>query len=238
MVLRLWCTAGAVGYRGSPCTPCSARLCLRALSHLNMNSLYHSNARLSTCTTRTQRKKNSKSTQHLSPLPRHRCTHAGVATLRGTLPWIAPEVIKSPSAVTEAVVRVLGVWLWPRLWPWSWPSLAVLLLVAPRLCAPNMCAPAHAHTMTHSHTPPPPPTHTHTHPPHAHAPRSASQDVYSFGIVLWELWCVARRQPRPECGQPALLSGASPRATRSASSQAHPSARLCARRAQDAARAL
>jgi hypothetical protein len=29
---------------------------------------------------------------------------AGVATLRGTLPWIAPEIIKTPGAVTEAVV--------------------------------------------------------------------------------------------------------------------------------------
>jgi hypothetical protein len=28
----------------------------------------------------------------------------GVATLRGTLPWIAPEIIKTPGAVTEAVV--------------------------------------------------------------------------------------------------------------------------------------
>jgi hypothetical protein len=29
---------------------------------------------------------------------------AGVATLRGTLPWIAPEIIKTPSSVTESVV--------------------------------------------------------------------------------------------------------------------------------------
>lgn len=27
----------------------------------------------------------------------------GVATLRGTLPWIAPEIIKTPGTCTEAV---------------------------------------------------------------------------------------------------------------------------------------
>eukprot|EP00878_Enallax_costatus_P038265 GHUV01043451.1.p1 GENE.GHUV01043451.1~~GHUV01043451.1.p1 ORF type:complete len:121 (+),score=38.39 GHUV01043451.1:313-675(+) len=40
----------------------------------------------------------------------------GVATLRGTLPWIAPEIIKTPGTCTEAVdVYSFGVVLW-ELW--------------------------------------------------------------------------------------------------------------------------
>jgi serine/threonine protein kinase len=40
----------------------------------------------------------------------------GVTSLRGTLPWIAPEIIKSPKAVTEQVdVYSFGVVLW-ELW--------------------------------------------------------------------------------------------------------------------------
>lgn len=31
------------------------------------------------------------------------CVFPGVATLRGTLPWIAPEIIKTPGTCTEAV---------------------------------------------------------------------------------------------------------------------------------------
>jgi hypothetical protein len=35
--------------------------------------------------------------------PTHPHTHAGVNSLRGTLPWTAPEIIRSPKAVTEKV---------------------------------------------------------------------------------------------------------------------------------------
>jgi serine/threonine protein kinase len=34
-----------------------------------------------------------------------RGTAAGIDSMRGTLPWIAPEIIKSPDNVTEAVSR-------------------------------------------------------------------------------------------------------------------------------------
>lgn len=47
-----------------------------------------------------------------SPSP----THPGVSSLRGTLPWIAPEVIKAPKSVTELVdVYSFGIVLW-ELW--------------------------------------------------------------------------------------------------------------------------
>jgi len=48
------------------------------------------------------------------------CRHPGVASLRGTLPWIAPEIIKTPGAVTEAVdVYSFGIVLW-ELWTLRW----------------------------------------------------------------------------------------------------------------------
>lgn len=55
------------------------------------------------------------STSHVTCNARARTQPAGVASLRGTLPWIAPEIIKTPSHVTEAcdvwsfgVVRARG----------------------------------------------------------------------------------------------------------------------------------
>jgi serine/threonine protein kinase len=41
---------------------------------------------------------------------------SGVSSSRGTLPWIAPEIIKHPEAVTEKVqwdARRIAVWLSP-----------------------------------------------------------------------------------------------------------------------------
>jgi hypothetical protein len=52
---------------------------------------------------------------------------AGVATLRGTLPWIAPEIIKTPSSVTESVVS-------PIADDTSQPHTAFILISAIREC--------------------------------------------------------------------------------------------------------
>lgn len=53
------------------------------------------------------------------------CT-VGVATLRGTLPWIAPEIIKTPGSCTEAVdVYSFGRFLFGKLTT-TWHSVVYL----------------------------------------------------------------------------------------------------------------
>jgi serine/threonine protein kinase len=111
---------------------------------------------------------------------------SGVTSLRGTLPWIAPEVVRTPAAVDEQVCARCHLLVF-------WGVGRGLGAGSPR------------------HTPlaPPHSSKPKPNPIQIKSTNNEKVDVYSFGVVMWELW--ALREPFEARGGVLCLQGLNPR---------------------------